>query len=624
MKRASAAIALLLSVIGQTSAQENDPWELEEVVVSDIRLERYTEGHKLTVLPDSVLKRHGIFLTQLLSYESNIHFRENGFGMVSSPSFRGTNASHTAVIWNGININSPLNGQVDFNTINPLAFNSVTVRSGGGSVQYGTGAIGGSVHLNDRLSFDEHFEHRTILGYGSFNTSNLNYGQRFGNGQWSHNFGIAYNASDNDYKYLDVERPSNGGEGQGPPEEDRRNQNGEFGNLTLNFNSGYRLSEKKVLRLYHQSFIGDRNLSGNLVAVGRSRYEDAHYRTQLEYVQTGGKTTSTLKLAHLYEGFRYFENKDFDIFSDGRVTTLLARYSYDRELTDALRLNGYAEYNHFRGSGGSFGNPTRNDVGLTALLKHKVLDGLAYNVGLRKDFSSDFTSPYVFSFGSDYKLSPAYSLQLNASRNFRMPTFNDLYWSPGGNLDLVPESSYQIDLGQQWQADHLTLNLNGFHIATRNMIRWLPQASGIWSPINVDEVRTYGVEGEVAWDYPILQKQNLQIKGKYAYTVSEDMATGEQLIYVPFHRANMSIAYSVQRFDLFYRHLYTGRVSTLGGELDGYQVGNVGIRYAPKLNGKLQYSIGLNLNNVFNAYYENVALRPMPNRNIQTQVFINF
>jgi iron complex outermembrane receptor protein len=306
------------------------------------------------------------------------------------------------------------------------------------------------------------------------------------------------------------------------------------------------------------------------------------------------------------------------------VTTLLARYSYDVELSNAFRLNSYLEYDYFKGDGSSFGNPQRNDVSVTVLLKHSISDYLVYNFGLRKDFSSDFSSPLVFSLDGKYRFGEHYGLQLSASRNFRIPTFNDLYWNPGGNQNLVPESSYQIDLGQRLEFGGMTFSLNGYYIATEDMIRWLPHSSGIWSPSNVDEVRIYGLEGELAVTHPIQRKQNIEFKANYAYTVSEDMATREQLIYVPFHRANASVAYSFSQFGLFYQHLYNGPVSIIGGELKGYQVANVGINYSPELDGKLQYRVGITLNNVFNTYYENVALRPMPNRNIQTQLLLNF
>ena len=161
--------------------------------------------------------------------------------MVSSPSFRGTNASQTAVIWNGININSQLNGQTDFNTINTTNFDAIDIRSGGGSVQYGSGAIGGSIHLNNNLEFTSHFDTQLRLVYGSFDTRMTNISSSYGNSKFTVNAGIAYIDSDNDYKYLGT---------------DRVNENGAFNNINLNLNLGYFISEKDILKLYHQSYNG--------------------------------------------------------------------------------------------------------------------------------------------------------------------------------------------------------------------------------------------------------------------------------------------------------------------------------------------------------------------------------
>lgn len=600
---------LVFLSLNSAFAQENPLIKLKEVVVSDIRLKQYAEGHKVTELRDSTIKRQNNSLTSLLAFNSNIYFKENGYGMVSSPAFRGTNASHTAVIWNGININSQLNGQVDFNTIDPLSYNSIGIRSGGGSVQYGSGAIGGSVHLNNDLRFDPHFDHRVVLGYGSFETKNISYSQSYGDSRWSSNFGVNYKKSDNDYTYLKT---------------DEKNVNGEFGQLNFNFNAGYVLSEKQVLRLYHQSFIGDRNLSGTLVSVGRSKYKDNHYRTQLEWGRFGEKTISKVKVAYLQEEFRYYENKDSDNHSFGKVSTFLARYSFDMRLSNAFRLNSFLEFDNYKGEGDSFGNPNRNDFSATALLKHQVSPKLAYNISLRQDFSSDYSSPLVFSLDGKYTINKHYDIQLNASKNFRTPTFNDLYWQPGGNLDLLAEQSYQVDLGHRLQFGGVTFNLNGYYITTKDMIKWLPGSNGIWSPINIDDVRIYGAEGELGLGYDIGKHQKVAFKANYAYTVSEDQTTKEQLIYVPFHKANASFSYSLSHFNVFYQHLYNGPVSIIGGELDGYDVANVGINYTGTLQKKITYTLGLSVNNVFDTYYENIALRPMPNRNIQSQLILNF
>ncbi|GGG47464.1 TonB-dependent receptor [Croceivirga lutea] len=598
---------LLFSVF--SFAQDLPTQVLDEVVVADLKLKKYADGHKVNVLNDSTILNNGTLLTSLLHFNSHIYFKENGYGMVSSPAFRGTSASHTAVVWNGITINSQLTGQLDFNTINPFNYSSVSIRSGGGSVQYGTGAIGGSIHLNNDLAFTNHFENRVVLGYGSFNTQSINYHNSFATGKWSSNFGINYNSSDNDFKYLET---------------NEQNTNGEFNHLNLNFNSGISLANNHVIKLFHQTFIGDRNLSGTLLAPGRSKFEDENFRTQVEWGHFGEKLITKLKVAHLHERFKYFENKNADNFTSSRVTTMLARYSVDLSLSKSFDINTFVEYANYSGAGDNIGTPRRNDVAIAGILKHKFSKKFRHNLSVRQDISSDFMSPVLFAWHGSYDASSWYKLQLNASRNFRMPTFNDLYWQPGGNLDLRTENSYQIDLGNQFSFKKISLNLNGYYIDSKDMIRWVPNNEGIWSPSNIDNVRVYGVEAELSYQYNFLTKHYLAFQSNYAYTVSEDKATNEQLIYVPFHRINGSIAYNYNTLGFFYQHLYNGSVQIIGGDLGSYQVANLGVHYQFKIRPRQQLKLGLTLNNVFNTYYENIAFRPMPNRNIQTQIQLNF
>ena len=164
-------------------AQLDSIQQLPEVMLTDSKLVHFSKGFKLEKLEDSIVERNAGSLTEMLRYNSTIYFKENGFGMVSSPSFRGTNAAQTAVVWNGININSVFTGQTDFNVISPLNYDEISIRSGGGGVQYGSGAVGGSIHLNNSFSFEKMDITKVGLRYGSFATfgGNANTTQTWGN-----------------------------------------------------------------------------------------------------------------------------------------------------------------------------------------------------------------------------------------------------------------------------------------------------------------------------------------------------------------------------------------------------------------------------------------------------------
>ncbi|WAC03181.1 TonB-dependent receptor [Lacinutrix neustonica] len=438
---------------------------LEEVVLSDTKLKNYAAGFKITKLNDSVISKNTNTLTGLLAFNSNIYFKENGFGMVASPSFRGTNASQTAVIWNGININSQLNGQTDFNTINASQFNSIAIRSGGGSVQYGSGSIGGTVHLNNKLTYSNHFDNSLRVTYGSFDTQQYTVSTDFGISKFSGNIGVTYVDSENDYKFLRT---------------DEVNENGQFNNQNINANFGYFISDRDVLKFYHQTFIGARNLSGTLVAPSRSRYEDTNIRNLLEWSRVGERIKSGFKVAHLQEAFQYFENKDKDNFSFGKVNTLILKHDLNFQLSEQIKVQSVVEYNTITGEGGSFGDPKREVFSLSGLLSHKLTKKLSYGLNIRKDFTSQFDSPMVFSIDSKFELAKTYILKLNASKNYRVPTFNDLFWQPGGNPNLVPESSYQIDFGQELQFSFLNFKMNAYYISTEDLIQWRPNAVSVY------------------------------------------------------------------------------------------------------------------------------------------------
>ncbi|MBT8296286.1 MAG: TonB-dependent receptor plug domain-containing protein, partial [Gramella sp.] len=138
-------IYLLFIFIGgcyiKSSAQNDSINWLEEVILSDVKLTSNSSGQLVKELSDSLIQQNEPFLTSLLKFNSPFYFRENGYGMVSSASVRGTGAAQNAVIWNGININSQFTGQTDFNAINTQVFQNVSVKPGGGSVVYGSGAI---------------------------------------------------------------------------------------------------------------------------------------------------------------------------------------------------------------------------------------------------------------------------------------------------------------------------------------------------------------------------------------------------------------------------------------------------------------------------------------------------
>ncbi|MEL1243208.1 TonB-dependent receptor [Flavobacterium sp. DGU11] len=588
-------------------AQGNAVVQLKEVIISDTQLHDFSATQSTQKLTDSVIRRNAVSLTSLLQYNTVIYFKENGLGMVSSPSFRGTSASQTAVIWNGININSQLNGQTDFNTLNARDFNSVTVRAGGGSVIYGSSAIGGSVHLDSELEFDNRFTNELRFDYGSFNTVGANYNLKASTEKFSTGVSISRNSSDNDYSY---------------PGWNSKNENGQYHNTSINAAFAYKINDRNLLKLYSYAYDGSRHFSRTLAAPSRSMYDDTNTRNLLEWDGFYNRFTSKVKVAYLEEKYKYFENFENDNYTFGNVKTFIGKYDLTYDVSDKIKLNTIIDYTQNNGEGSDILSKKRDISSGSLLMKHQVTQKIQYELGIRKEITNAYESPLLFSAGTNIALASFYNVKLNASRNFRIPTFNDLYWQGSGNPNLRPESSYQAELGNIFRFNDFTFTLTGYYIKLTDMLRWLPSTGGIWRPENVGKVNNYGLESVISWKKKAGAGQ-LELTGTYAYTISREDGKGEQLIYVPLHKATASLAYGYKGFSAYYRHLFNGEVFTSSDnayKLDAFNVSGVGAEYTFKVF--LGLSVGTQVNNLWNEEYQNVAVRPMPGRNYN--MYLNF
>ena len=585
---------------------------LDEVFLTDIKLRDFSTGQHVSVLNDSVLKKNGALLTSALNFNTNIYFKENGLGMVSSPSFRGTTASQTAVLWNGININSQFNGQTDFNTINAGGFDNISVRGGGGSVVYGSGAIGGSIHLNTQLDFSGKTKQDLFLQYGSFNTLDARYKIKTSTKKWSLSAALARNSSDNDYDW---------------PLKGRKNVNGSFYNNNLNIGLAYRFNKRNTLKFYSEVFEGERHFSLIRPSETKTKYSNVNSRNLLEWVSEFGNFISVARLAYLDENYRYYPNIASNNYTFGAAKTTIGKYDIKYTPSNTLQFNAVLTNTYTDGTGSGITENTRNIFSSAFLMKHRPFKKLQYELGLRKEVTNNYESPLLFSAGLNYDVTNLYSFKINASRNFRIPTYNDLYWTGAGNPNLNPETSNQVELGNHFNYKNLKFSLTGYYNQIDDMIRWLPSETGAWRPINEEKVETYGFEVLANWQTNILKNHSIGASATYAYTVSEDMNTGYQLIYVPFHKATAAFTYSFKNLSLDYQLLYTGEAFTRSDNnarynMDAYTVSNLGIGY--DFGKKHSYKIGARVLNIFDEAYQSVENRWMPGRNFNIYLNLNF
>ena len=142
---------------------------IKEVTVIANRLDNFSAGTKINPVDSlSMIQYNTRNLSDLLADESPLFIKSYGSGSLATSSFRGGSASHTAILWNGFNINSPMHGQSDLSLV-PVDFSdNISIQYGGGSALWGSGAVGGAIHLNNTAKFDKGLSAKAAFSAGSF------------------------------------------------------------------------------------------------------------------------------------------------------------------------------------------------------------------------------------------------------------------------------------------------------------------------------------------------------------------------------------------------------------------------------------------------------------------------
>ncbi|WP_455169904.1 TonB-dependent receptor plug domain-containing protein [Aegicerativicinus sediminis] len=591
-------------VCGQPS---NDTIQLADVNLSTRILKNFSTGQNIINLSDSLNAKRTNSATTYLRFVSPIHFRENGFGMVSSPSFRGTLASHTLVLWNGIPINSQFNGQVDFNTLNLGFYNNIDIRPGGGSLLYGSGGLGGTIHLNQSFLKKNGLETTLISSYGSFNTfrTNASISNRIDNLAYTFNF--SHNYSDNDF---DIEQFQ------------RNNLNGKYQNYSLNFNATYSFSKSSKVELFNEFYDSNRYLSIIRPSETPGKYSDKNFKSLIQWRLDSDKTAHYVKGSYIREQYKYYQNRLNENFTFGKSDTYFGSYESEIWLPKRMKLKPLISFQNVVGDGTDINSKNFQNAVTALEFKHR-LNRIVYELGGRFQWHSVYKGQLLGQFGLEWSAIDNYTLKFSSSKNFRAPTLNDLYWTNSGNLQLKPEDAYQFEITNQYIKGKFKLQFTGFYNDISNLIQWVPRESGLWSPLNVGQAETYGLELNLFYEKDFGDFR-FGFNSLNSHTISRDKQLNKFLVYTPRWQSNNNVQLVFKKLSANLQLHLTDKVYTTTDNsnwLNGYTIANCMLEYA--FGKKQEIAVGVNIQNIFNQQYQTIELRPMPGRYYQTVIQIN-
>lgn len=637
----AATIGLCLPLLAQEGFQQPDSVQLHEVVVYGIPLQKFTSGTKIVVFDSaSIARKQSRSLSEFLIRKSPVYFKEYGPGMLSTISFRGTAPNHTAVLWNGLNLNQPNLGQTDFSLLPLFALEKVAVQYGGSSALWGSDAIGGAIHLGSEPQWTEGLHLKIQQEAGSFGHYFTGLAAEAGFGKWWLSSKGYSKQAENDFEYINPNKKNR------PVE---RNRNARFEQKGLVQEAAYRFSGSTSLSFkgwYQHTYrqlqpgMGDRQT--------QDQQEDENLNLSLEYKNNSPSGFFDVQLGHLHNYLRYNRGSEY------KTWQTISKARYERSLGEQVHFQLGAKFNHIQAHIDQYpgGEAEENRSDFFASVRYQPLAQLEASLNLRQPVVSGFTVPFTPSAGLEYSLlrKNHHQLQWLASggRSFRVPTLNDRYWQYAGNPELRPESSWngETTLKYQYNVRQSTLELSttAYAMWVDNWIIWLPgtvagpegEPFNTWAPQNIQEVHSRGLEAllELTQALPL---GVLNLNGSLAYTRSinkkakheYDRTVNKQLPFVPLFKGNAFLSYSLKDWFLSASWNSTGIRYTSGEESPYYSLpayslfdASIGKSFSWR---KHTLSLSLDSRNLGNTQYQNYANRAMPGRNymLSLKCFLN-
>lgn len=590
-------------------------------------------GYKMTQINSDKLKLYyGASLSDLLEKNSSLSIKNYGTGGLATSSFRGMGANHTRVFWEGIPVNSPTTGQVDFSLL-PVSFASrVIIYHGAAPTNSGSGGPGGSVVLSSMPDWKNGSLINFVQQIGSFGLVTNNLSLVTGNSKWQMVTNAFTRVAQNNFPYPD--RVS------GPETVIMNRRHNSFFMKGLN-NELFLKKGKNIISAKVWYNTADRELPGPIVSGLNSEENqyDEQFRAAIILKNYSMPVVTGFKAAFTND-YIFYSNPIAGIESATTGRSLFFSSSAEKNIGVSSKIR--VEISDRYGSVNSLNHDGyRSQNNLVTRAEYSFSRGESIAILLLGEINSAGTRIYspLPSIGVDLRLGSGGRLFLkaNAGKSMTIPTLNDLYWVPGGNPDLENETGYNSEISLEFRDKKkygitATGDFTLYYSGLKNMIKWLPGEYSIWSPRNIAEVRSFGSEIDASLSY----NGNIGLftsQLSYSYnrvmnmerSALDDASAGKQLIYVPMHQAYIKLEYSGKIFGAGWFTDYTGLRYTATDNsqyLSAYLVSDLEFSCQLRIKGNY-FRTSFVVQNIFNSYYEQVAYYPLPGRNYRLSVTYN-
>ena len=663
------AMTCLLSVVAMAQSKLDSMQHVREiVVVSRPAMREVVPSQKLNGEMLEKLNTHSV--ADALRYFSGIQLKDyGGVGGIKTVNIRSMGTHHLGISYDGVQLGNAQNGQIDLGQFSLDNVEEITLYNGQKSAIFQPASDfgnAGAIYIRTKApvfsesgitnprqqSPNTHLRFKAQYGSSDMFRFSTLWEQKLSE-TLSSSVSAGFLTASGKYKFRYERRYPNG---ETAWDTTAVRQNGDVHAERIEANLFGRL-DQGGWQLKGYLYNSARGIPGAIVNnVWRrgERQQDLNTFVQADYNKNIGEGFSTRWLAKYAYYNTHYVNKDSTqlpvnnrykqqelYLSTANVLELLPNWS--------ASLSYDFKWNKLNADIYNFAYPTRisNLVSLATAIDYKHLKAqgsvLATFINDKTHRRGEFAG--MDSNSSLSKLTPAFfvniypfrgtffSMRAYVKKSFRMPTFNDLYYTDMGNANLVPESALQYDLGfalnkhfEEGIIRHAEMHFDAYYNTVHDKIVAYPKGQQFrWTMLNLGKVHIKGIDVEAEADFQIDKDLVATARAQYTYQDARDVTDPttsyykHQIPYIPWHSGSAIVGLSYKNWDLNYSFIYAGerydeQENILYNHMEPWYTSDLSLRYQFAVNS-LRFIAQAEVNNVLGQDYEVIVNYPMPGRN---------
>lgn len=604
-------------------------------VISEVTVEGELRHHE-TIAPQKIdgellqrVSAHSV--ADALRLMSGVQVKDyGGIGGLKTVNIRSMGSQHVGVYYDGIELGNAQNGQIDLGQFSLDNIEEISVYNGQRSALLQTASDltnAGSVYIRTKapLLSSGHPSHKMIklqTGACQLFRGSLRWDQRLTD-HWLLSANVEGMASDGRY-HFNYRRLNY--DGTLAYDTTATRHNGDLQSIRAEANLWYRGNHNEVAHIKAYSYHSNRGIPGAIVNnVWRrgERQGDNNTFVQGQWQKDISDRYALRVLGkYAYYGTHYINRDESSLQVDQRYRQQEAYASMSHLFAITSWWNVAASYdvryNTLWSDKALFASPSRwsHLLGLATAFDWRWLQmhgSLVYS-------HTSHLTPALFLNVSPFSYN---SLQLHAfvKQSFRMPTFNDLYYTEIGNANLRPEKATQSTLGVKYK----WLTIDAYHNIVDDKIVAYPKGQQFrWTMLNLGHVLIDGIDVQASDEWQLAKDLKFFAHLQYTYqqardkTDKSDSYYGDQIPYTPWHSGSATGSLEWRDWSLTYNFVYTGerycqQENIAYNHLQPWYTSDLSLVGRFHL-GATQLQATLQVNNLFNQQYDIIINYPMPGR----------